>query len=486
MGKLFKSNSSSTSTEVACQPAQPISPKPAVAPLPVSTIAKAPTEPAKPSDWRESWGKVEPMKVTNSAPREKIFPVLTKRADPKPIRIEQPRQPDPLKAPDKYRDLAMQARPSNSKIPDESRPAAASTWPTKLLPEKPAAAPMPPARQVQEAVVVNTLLVPNAAMPSAPPAPNGAMPPAPPAAVPQGRAIQLAANEPNAFWSPEQPAKPEEGKQEKSRNNAFDRESNDPPAQGMPPQRNGMPQMPPMPPFAAMSMMPPPPRGPMMPPRPPMPPSMPADMGVPDALGNAFTLPGTRRPIPADFGGTPQEPNGFDPMVQAGQGHPPQEYGMGMPGMACPPMPYMMAMGPHGPMPINPLMSVPPTMQDPRAIAATPASAPSADVPQLLATLKNSLYPSEREAAIEQLCEVNWREQPKVVEGLMKAAREDPAATVRAASIHAMAHMKVDTAGAVALVRDLKSDRDPRVRQEAEEALSAFGETGIQQASHQK
>jgi hypothetical protein len=33
-------------------------------------------------------------------------------------------------------------------------------------------------------------------------------------------------------------------------------------------------------------------------------------------------------------------------------------------------------------------------------------------------------------------------------------------------------------------VRNLKTDRDARVRQEAEEALNALGDTGIQQASH--
>jgi hypothetical protein len=148
-------------------------------------------------------------------------------------------------------------------------------------------------------------------------------------------------------------------------------------------------------------------------------------------------------------------------------------------------MQNMVAMGPQGPMGVNPLMSVPPTMyQGPRAAAPTTASAPEAGVPQLLATLKDSMYPSERETAVEKLSELNWRVQPLVVESLMKSAREDPAATVRAASIHALAHMKVDTPEAMTLVRSLKTDRDPRVRQEAEEALNTLGDSGIQQASH--
>ncbi len=205
------------------------------------------------------------------------------------------------------------------------------------------------------------------------------------------------------------------------------------------------------------------------PPIPPMPPMV--NSGVPDALGNAFTLAGTRRPIPADFGGTPQEPNGFGDAVpqMQGQGSPPRGY-MGVP-----------AMGPRMSMGVNPMMSAPPM---PGVPGPAFAAAGAAGVPQMLATLKDSLYPSQREEAAEQLSELNWRMQPQIVESLMKSAREDPAATVRAACVHALAHMKVSTTEATALVRNLQSDRDPRVRHEAEEALNTLGDTGIQPASH--
>jgi hypothetical protein len=206
--------------------------------------------------------------------------------------------------------------------------------------------------------------------------------------------------------------------------------------------------------------------------------------GVPAAMGNAFTLPATSRPIPADFGGTPQEPNGFDPLTRGGQGAPPRGYGMAMSGAYRQPMSNMVAMGPQAPMGVNPLMSVPPTPPNVQAVASASASAPPGSVPQLLAALKDSLCPSERETAAEQLSELNWRMQPLVVESLMKSAREDPAPTVRAACVHALAHMKVDTPAACALVRDLRSDSDALVRQEADEALSALGDSGIQQASH--
>jgi HEAT repeat protein len=81
--------------------------------------------------------------------------------------------------------------------------------------------------------------------------------------------------------------------------------------------------------------------------------------------------------------------------------------------------------------------------------------------------------------------------QPQVVESLTKSARDDPAATVRAACVHALAHMKVNTPDVTALMQGLKNDRDARVRHEAEQALDALGvapaarqDSGIQQASH--
>jgi hypothetical protein len=415
---------------------------------------------------------VEPWNGTAQVAPVKTEVELTKRADPPPVVIESTKQPDPLKAPDQYRDLAMQARLSNSKIPEDNRLVVTSKPKSRIFSVKRPSEPMPPARPVEEVVVANTV-----------PAPSDSTPPAPSAAQPPGRVIQLAADEPNAFWSPPSSTKSEDGQQATPKFNAFDRESDNPPPQAIPPRTNGDAPTPMSPRPIAMIT---PPRGPMpMLPQPaPMPPMRP-DMGVPDALGNAFTLPGTRRPIPADFGGTPQEPNGFDPMVRGEQGSPPQGYVMGgMPGMSRTPMPNMMAMGPQGPMGMNPLMTVPPTAIDPRMVVATRPSAPAASVPHMLATLKDSLYPSEREAVAEQLSELDWRIQPLVVDCLMKAAREDPAATVRAACVHALGHMRVDTPESVALARELKSDRDPRVRQEAEEALHAFGDSGIQQASH--
>jgi hypothetical protein len=465
--RLFKSNPSGNCTEAVCQTAPDSAPAPAPNPAgatpPAPAVPKVAAEPAKPGDWRESWGKVEPWKDTAKATPVQPAETVSQRVEPKPVQLETPKEPDPLKNPDLYRDMAMNARLSNSKIPEESQPEAASRPKSRLFasmrsPEpKP---PLPPPQQPAEAASAETAA--NVVSPLRAP----------------GRVVQLPANEGNAFWSPPEPPAQRKEQEQEPKSNAFDRDENSPPQQGVSPGiasgyagRQGV-----SPRIAPGYAGPLPPPGPMQRMQQPMP-SRP-DVGVPDAMGNAFTLPGTRRPIPADFGGTPQEPNGFDPNVQMGQGSPPQGYGMSMP---RPPMPNMVAMGPRMPIGANPLMSVPAT---PVAHGGPMADARPAGVPQLLAKLQDSLYPSERESAAEQLSQLNWRVQPQVVASLMKSARGDPAPTVRAACVHALAQMKVDTAGAVALVRDLKSDRDPRVRQEAEEALSALGDSGIQQASH--
>lgn len=499
ISRLFKSNNNSTSTAAASKPVTPTLVKP-VSTMPPPALAKAATEPAKPGDWRESWGKVEPWKAPLQASSNKPKIELTKRVNPAPVPMEPARQPDPLKAPDHYRDLVMNAKLTNSKIPQqESQPSAGSKLSALRHPlsafrrtdkadngQRIVVSGSPTVHPVEETVVVNA----PQQMPHGPmtanmppqqgiPAPNMAMgapaliPPAPPPT----RVVQIAANEANAFWSPTPPPGIEK---DKSKNPGAENEAES--SQGIQPV------------VIRRGPVPVPPRGPMLvnAPRPPMAPyttpgvprPMSPDTGVPGSMGNAFTLTATSRPIPADFGGTPQEPNGFDLPMQMGQGSPPIGYGMANPGMARPAMPNMMAMAPQIQMPVNPLMSVPPAL--PTVVGAVPAgmSGHPASVPQSLVTLKNSLYPSERESAAEQLSELNWRSQPQVVECLMKAAREDPAATVRAACIHALAQMKVNTPGAVALVRDLKSDRDPRVRQEAEEALHTLSDTGIQQASH--
>jgi hypothetical protein len=106
---------------------------------------------------------------------------------------------------------------------------------------------------------------------------------------------------------------------------------------------------------------------------------------------------------------------------------------------------------------------------------AAPAVAGGPTVPHLLTTLKQSMYPSEREMAAEQLSESSAHQQPEIVQCLVSSAKADPAATVRAACVRALARANANSAEAIAVLRELKNDRDPRVRQEAAESLAMMG-----------
>jgi hypothetical protein len=256
---------------------------------------------------------------------------------------------------------------------------------------------------------------------------------------------------------------------------------------------------------------PPAPPNPFPPPRPVYQQPMAPDQGIPTGLANAFTItPIGARPIPANFGPpavaanaftapeesqqntSPSAPspiaNGFSLPFQPQQG--PYQQGPypgtagAMAGMPGAPMGSMGPMGPLGPAgfgpgmtygapPYNPMMMAP---QPRPAMLPAQAQAPAGPTSShLLAMLKDSLYPSEREWAAEYLARQDWRTQPQVVQGLVTAAREDPAATVRAGCVRALAQMKVNTLPVVSVVQSLKADTDPRVRQEVEEALPALG-----------
>jgi hypothetical protein len=110
-------------------------------------------------------------------------------------------------------------------------------------------------------------------------------------------------------------------------------------------------------------------------------------------------------------------------------------------------------------------------------------------IQQMVIGLRESLYPSQREWAAESLATVDWRKQPVVVQALVAAAKEDPAPTVRASCVRCLAKMHVNAVPVVGVIQGLKSDPDPRVRQEADLALNvlmpgqASGSSGVQPAS---
>jgi hypothetical protein len=87
---------------------------------------------------------------------------------------------------------------------------------------------------------------------------------------------------------------------------------------------------------------------------------------------------------------------------------------------------------------------------------------------------KESIYPSQREWVAEQMAACDWRKNDAVVEAILTGAKDDPAATVRAACVRCLAKMKVNTVPVVVALQGLKADVDPRVRTEVDEALSSL------------
>jgi hypothetical protein len=244
--------------------------------------------------------------------------------------------------------------------------------------------------------------------------------------------------------------------------------SSRPEAQAAGPSQAAMPAPPARPPLAYGPMP-----GPMMPP-----PGMPAagypypqpvaqpmalDTGTPPGLANAFTRGGTTRPIPADFG-PPQHPdNAFIEEARGAMAAPPQ---------AAP----ALAMRPSPPGPMMPAGYAPAGPQAAYFPPPMPAGVPTA---QLAATLRDSLYPSRREWAAEQLGGRDWRVDTQAVQALLTGARSDPAPMVRAECVRALARMRANTVPVVTVVRALKTDADPRVRQEVEQALAVLGTPGV-------
>ena len=175
------------------------------------------------------------------------------------------------------------------------------------------------------------------------------------------------------------------------------------------------------------------------------------DRGISPAVANAFTLPSTERPIPANFGPQAQVPNAFGDGNSAVVAYSPA---MPNPNRLAAPYSGM----DRGSIPVR-LVNIPGPGQSPES------------TPQLLAKLRDSLYPSQREAAADALAGRDWHAQPQIVEELVKAAREDPAPVVKAECVRVLVRMNVNKASVVAACQALKSDPDARVRKEAEQAL---------------
>jgi hypothetical protein len=131
----------------------------------------------------------------------------------------------------------------------------------------------------------------------------------------------------------------------------------------------------------------------------------------------------------------------------------------------------------QGVMPAGYHPPVPPYQPGMASVAAAyvpqqPTQSSGADPTHLLGMLRESMYPSEREWAADKLAAVDWRSNGQIVQALVQGAKEDPAPAVRAGCVRSLGLMNVNTVPVVAAVTSLKSDTDPRVQREVEQALA--------------
>jgi hypothetical protein len=387
---------------------------------PVQTV-KAPVETPQPTDHRKSWGDSTEAKAPST-------PVSQNETQKRPDPILMPETYAPRTVEEKipgYKEMVAQANRDGK----PQSPAAPTTSPLETVAVLPGDGAMPlGARSVLEAsnglnsgpvryIPVPVVTVPEPKRPPLPPVPK--MPEAPQLNVyvnaftpPDATAVAQRMPPVNAFTSGGMP--PEQMSMGMAPGN--------PPHPGMMPAQARMPQgYPPMPPSPYQGMIPPP--G-MMP---------------------VNYLPGQVN-MPRNYSGPmPPDPFRSNPM-------PPQ-----MPGAM--PMPTS-----H----VNPAMDRRmPAMQ----MTADEAAMMQA-IQEMLAVMQTSIYPSQREWAANNLATFDAKAYPIVVETLTTAARSDPAGTVRAACIYGLSRMKVDTAAVRITLEQLKADRDPRVRQEAEQAIA--------------
>jgi hypothetical protein len=94
------------------------------------------------------------------------------------------------------------------------------------------------------------------------------------------------------------------------------------------------------------------------------------------------------------------------------------------------------------------------------------------DIAQLASVLKNAFSAEERRQAVERLGSCDRRNHPQVVQLLVTYATLDAAPVVRAECIRSLSRMNANTPAVLAVLQDLREDRDGRVRTEANRALA--------------
>jgi hypothetical protein len=448
-----------------------------VKPLPATD--PKPADPAKPaaSDWHQSWGKVAEPKS----------PLLNSAAPPTPA----PRKIDPLNDPESYSKVSVEDRivkklkETGAKEPEKSTADATPKPPANAPPVFPVAKTTTTGFQPAGAALGKlstdqptpaSTTNPSSASktiqkPSQPSVMTSATPPAPTPSAPARATSTSTVSTPVPAappWLPSPQALPAPAAPAAPRASATPVVS-----APVPPVVTSVPATavaPPAPrpaatPTASVPMMPPPPGVPM-PPAPYVPAYISAaSTAANDNSGNAFSAPRPATAPRSNAGTAVTEP----PTISRMPGYTP------VPGVAyAPEPPPRIAAAPSASVVAAgyPLVAQP--NATPAALSPNLTSEQGTTSRELLIALRTSLYPSQREWAADRLTSCDWRAEPQVVDGLVTTARVDPAPLVRAGCLRALARMQAACPPAVAIAKELKSDADPRVRQEAEQTLNAL------------
>jgi hypothetical protein len=125
-----------------------------------------------------------------------------------------------------------------------------------------------------------------------------------------------------------------------------------------------------------------------------------------------------------------------------------------------------------------PTASVPPAPssgEEKHSVSVDESTAPDGAVVnhrQMLALLKDSMYPEQRAWAADNMANFDWHISPEIAEGLIATARKDTVTAVRVASIRCLVKMNINTPEALAALEALKTDGDNWVCAEADKALT--------------
>ncbi|MSR30771.1 MAG: hypothetical protein EXR99_04620 [Gemmataceae bacterium] len=415
--------------------------------LVASKETKPATEPAKPQDWRKSWGNLKEEKIPE-------FPI--KRVKEEKLPLADPTKPDPLKSvnelhPALEEKIAKRASrqmgknaaereleailPGKEKIKMPAQMAEAS-MPRKIVKDKPVQKPVK-----EEIIIVERQRAPFAAKWAVPfgnvkeemqaggeminktlarisgvlirPFTRETRLLGP--RIPQGSGSVLAAGAPPLYMIPMWPVDRPHGPAPH-------------PYQITPPQAPN--------PFAHLGVNQP----------------HQAGRSTTNGMGNAFTSIGNTRPIPADLAGVAPAGNAFSvpPSPEASMENPPtmmarmtMPMNPGFPGAAFPPGANNLAM-------MQPQVQMQQYNLD------------------LVGILKSAIYPSQREWAAEQLGAMGAQGNPAIGAILLSSAKEDPAPMVRASCLRALRGMKIHNMEVMEAIQALRTDTDPRVRSEAD------------------